>query len=121
MANPEGLHFKWTTSKAELDGPFSFHACEFKDLFYKIIPKLHHFETMTWAQVRGSGSHPITYDKLHKDAQDRMLTAFADELDVYSLRFEGKVRVFGLRENATFQMIWYDPDHRVCPAPKKHT
>lgn len=63
----------------------------------------------------------IDYEKLSKEAQNRLseIKLYYDSL--FSLRLTGTLRLFGYIENSIFYTIWYDPEHEVCPAPKKHT
>ena len=73
-----------------------------------------------------SNNHAINVLDLQKDAYDRL-----EELNlafdcIYSLRLEGKVRLYGNLEGSIFQIIWYDDDHGdndkcVCRSYKKHT
>ena len=93
-----------------------------------VIKKLKHYEGMTWQDIdaaaggkrRGTNNHSIPIDKLCKEARDRLLEVlkiYDDEL--YSLRLDGTTRLFGIRNDGVFNMIWYDPDHEICPSNKK--
>ena len=40
-----------------------------------------------------------------------------DDIDeIYSLRLEGKLRVFGLRELNCLRILWIDREHEICPS-----
>jgi len=78
---------------------------------------------MTWQDIEGgTGSHPIPKNDLVKVAQDRLTTLRMDDLDdVFSLRLSNTKRIFGVRVENILKILWYDPDHHVCPSPKKNT
>jgi hypothetical protein len=78
---------------------------------------------MTWAELDGaSGSHSVAVDDLCSDARERLLKLRMDEQgQLYSLRITGEQRVWGVRDIAILRVLWWDPEHQVCPSPKKHT
>ena len=85
-----------------------------------IIPKLHDFESMIWADVEGTtGSHFVAYDDLCTAAQTRLTDLEMDEqAQLFSARITGKRRVWGIRDIVIFRVLWWDPDHTVCPSLK---
>ena len=89
----------------------------------EIVPKLHEYESMTWGDMNGpSGSHSVEVQKLCKDAQDRLIALGKDEQgQLFSVRITGERRVWGVKDIAILRVIWWDPDHAVCPSMKKHT
>jgi len=57
-----------------------------------------------------------------KDAQKRLEELKLDDVDqLYSLRLNGRERLWGIRSNDKFSILWWDPEHQICPAPLKHT
>ena len=83
---------------------------------------MYHFETMKWSEIVVSGSHTIDIGSLSKEAQDRLEDIGQDDLDeLFSLRVTGRGRLIGIREMDYFRILWWDPDHKVCPSKKKHT
>jgi hypothetical protein len=45
-----------------------------------------------------------------------------DDLDtLFSFRVTGATRVFGVVRREYLRVLWYDPDHKVCPSKLKHT
>ena len=61
-------------------------------------------------------NHPISIDRLSKEAKERLKELKYDDLDeIYSLRLTGKLRVFGKREHNILHIIWVDQGHDVCP------
>lgn len=94
-----------------------------KDRFLEeILPKLQAFETMTWGQILGRNNHQVPVYRLSKDAQKRLQTCKLDDVDtLVSLRLAGLTRVWGIRRQRTLRVLWWDPEHKVCPSKKKHT
>lgn len=91
----------------------------------KILPKLKEFERITWREIETithgaknkTNNHSIEVEKLCKEAQDRLKELKLDDVDeVYSLRLEGKLRVFGLRELNCLRILWIDREHEICPS-----
>ena len=117
------LKFAWRSDRIIFDGRWGWGDVTIRTAMSEIVPKLHDYETMTWSQVDGpSGSHFVERDKLCPDAQ-----ALLDDLglrdveELFSLRITGRRRLWGIRDHATFRVLWWDPEHEVCPSVKKHT
>lgn len=91
------------------------------DLLVNIIPKLQSFETQTWAQIEGSNNHSVDLDKCIKDASDRLAELDINEDSLFSLRLTGKQRIWGIKDVAILRILWWDPEHEVCPSKKKGT
>jgi len=117
------MKFSWSVAAADFDGPFGWHVTDTKLVFDEVVPKLKGFETMTWAQVDGpSGSHFIDHDDLCNEAQARLKALKREGVEqMFSLRVTGAKRIYGIREGATLEILWWDPTHQICPSPKKHT
>lgn len=96
----------------------------------KLFPKLKEFEKLTWKEIESqthgpqnkSKNHPINISQLNKEAQDRLKELKQDDVDeLYSLRLEGQLRIFGIRELNCLKILWIDIKHEICPSHKKHT
>lgn len=44
-----------------------------------------------------------------------------DTDSIYSLALNSKVRLIGIRKGATFQVVWYDANHKFAPSKLKNT
>jgi hypothetical protein len=88
-----------------------------------IINKLKNFERMTWGEIeKNKQSHSISLDCISKEARDRLKKMNRDDLDpLFSLRLSGKERIWGWRDQESFYIIWWDPEHTVYPVPKRHS
>lgn len=104
-----------------MDGPFGWDRLE-KKVLNNILQKLKNFESMTWGEIEGRRHHSISKDTLSRTAQKRLEEIHMDDVDeVFSLAMGGTERIFGVRERNIFKILWWDPDHQVCPSSKKHT
>ena len=80
---------------------------------------------MTWGEItglRGSSNHPLPFDKIASAAQRRLKEIGRDDIDLlFQLNIQGKERVWGVRLEGIFHLLWWDPDHTVYPVGKKRT
>lgn len=115
--------FSWDTRSVDIDGRWGWRSVNADALLNEIIPKLQDFESMTWSEVDGpSGSHFVSIDACHPDAGARLKELGMEDVEeLFSLRISGKKRIWGRREQARLKVLWWDPEHEVCPSPKKHT
>ena len=90
--------------------------------YKKVIEKLHEFENYNINQLPSNGSHPIGINDLSGDAQKRLREIMQDDIDeLYSFRITGKERVWCIQSANIMKILWWDPNHEVCPSHKKHT
>lgn len=135
--NPSGKHpsvaseptnnnvpISWHISLVEMVDPFGWHEIG-AEKFNEIRCKLSSFESRTWNELLVQDkkhNHSVPIDELCKIAQDRLSELGQDDIDVLvSLRLSGKERIWGIRANHVFKILWWDPDHQVCPSPKRYT
>lgn len=110
----------WRFSEADKNGPFSWSnlGTNYRD----VLEKLHAYETMTEQEIKNGGSHPISIDNLCKEARDRLVEIKLDDAgELMSFRLKGKERVWCRMFGSVMHVLWWDPQHQVCPSPKKHT
>jgi hypothetical protein len=113
----------WRFLRSQMAHPWGWHDLTQKELHY-VREKLIAFEGRTWSDILVRSeklNHPIAIDKLCKQARDRLsqLQVFVDE--VVSLHLSSTERIIGIMENGAFSVLWWDPDHQVCPSRKKNT
>lgn len=122
--NPDSyfsMHPSWNFSKNDLQHPkWSLNKSDF---FNDILPKLINFERRTWGKIVSDKKHNHWIDayKLIKEAQERLIELNFNYDSLFSLHLTGTLRLFGYIENGVYYIIWYDPNHEICPSPKKHT
>ena len=113
-------NFCWRFSEIDWDGEFGWSKVSINDSAQIVIPKMHDYESMTWAEFDGpSGSHPVGIDQLCKEAQDRLKEIKMTHVEaLFSVRITGPKRVWGIKDVAILRVLWWDPDHQVCPSLK---
>lgn len=86
------------------------------------MEKLQEFERRNWDEITKSGSHPIAVSRIEKLAQDRLREIRKDDVDeLMSFRLTGRERVWCVKQLSIMKVLWWDPNHEICPAPRKHT
>jgi hypothetical protein len=93
-------------------------------LFY-VVEKLHDLEVQTWADIFRDRKkhHSISVNDLIPEVQ-RLLHSNREDVDtVFSIHISSKERIFGIIEPGfgVLDIIWWDPEHEICPSQKKHT
>ncbi|WP_455284435.1 hypothetical protein [Cupriavidus necator] len=88
----------------------------------EILQKLHNFDSMAWADIEGEDHHAIEVGRLSKDARKRLEEIKQDDVaEVFSFHFSGKRRIFGIRDRNAVKLLWWDPEHAVCPSKLRNT
>lgn len=90
-----------------------------------IAPKLIQFQNLTWAEVhaqntggreRHKSHHDMDICDLVQEAFDRWIEIGLDEFDTtFRFRLQNQQRLWGVRIQAQFYVVWWDPEHRLYP------
>ncbi len=114
----------WKISRLEEVGPFGWHRIGGAKAI-EVSARLRSFESMPWSAILVAAkkqNHTIQVEDLSKPARDRLVEIRLDDRDqLISLRLSNKERIWGFLEEGTFNLVWWDPEHQVCPSAKKHT
>lgn len=90
----------------------------------EVRAKLAQFESMTWNEILVDSkkqNHSIEVWRLSKEARERLvLIGLGDTELLVSLRLSSRERVWGLRQGAAMLVLWWDPEHAVCPSILKN-
>ncbi len=112
----------WHVQRLDMDGPFGWNNLDKPTLLTSILPKLKGFESQTWPETLGRNSHEVSVASLCRDAQRRLDSIGQSDIEqLVSLRLTGKQRIWGIRQDGVFCLLWWDPEHLVCPSQKRHT
>lgn len=77
---------------------------------------------MDWSAIEGKRHHLIELDALSPAAKARLQEIGKDDASaLFSFAVDGKHRVFAIRIAGVAHLLWWDPNHLVCPSHKKHT
>ncbi len=91
--------------------------------FWKVIfPRISGFETMTYGEILGKTHHEIRRCDIIEKARARLRKIEQDDVDhLVSLHITGEKVIWGIRDQNIFKVLWWDPNHEICPSAKKHT
>ena len=91
----------------------------------ELLARFRQWEMMTWGEILSEGrrqNHAISVNQCIDKAQERLEFLKLDDLEeLTSLRVNSKGRVLGIRDREVFRILWWDPEHEVCPSRLKHT
>ncbi|MBC8491862.1 MAG: hypothetical protein H8D42_04810 [Candidatus Marinimicrobia bacterium] len=112
----------WQISTIDVDGPWGWKNIEKTYFFDEIIRKIKDFEKMFWKEIIGRNSHEVRVSEISGDAFKRLSELKLDDIEtLVSLRLNGENRLWGIRVENIFKVLWWDPNHDVFPSFKKHT
>lgn len=92
--------------------------------FSEIADHLKNCETRTWLDIDRNRhrDHPIDKNKLAKFARERLISLGQDDVDeLWSIHINGLMRIWGIRDQSLFKILWVDPQHEVCPSRLDNT
>jgi len=110
----------WRLSALDLDGPFGWRRMD-PSLLDAVRDRLRSFESMSWDEILGKRHHEIEVGALSAAAQRRLAELRVECDAVVSFALDGARRVIGIREGSVCHLLWWDPEHLVCPSTLKHT
>jgi hypothetical protein len=84
---------------------------------------------LTWAEIEaqktGSGTnrhkkhHDQEVESLRSEAREalrqRKLSVIFGDNNIFRFRVDGTTRLWGFRQGRIFHIVWWDPNHEVCP------
>jgi hypothetical protein len=92
--------------------------------FRNIARRLKQYESMSWSEIERNRrrDHWVALDQLSKRARDRLMEIRQDDIDaLWRFRFSGEQRLWGIRVGNVFRILWWDPEHEVCPSHLRGT
>jgi hypothetical protein len=116
----------WRISLVQMVTPFGWEEIDAATI-ERIRTRLAAFESMTWKEILTAGQggyrhHLIAISRLCRRAQERLVILQQDDVDsLVSLGITQRERVFGILEHNVLKVLWWDPDHEVCPVEMPNT
>lgn len=114
----------WHFGLIDNDGPWPCRVIDGESLWTRIHTRMSDFETMEWGEIlRDKHSHHfVKTSRLIPLAQRRLEELQQDDIShLFSLRISGEERVWGIRDRHILKVLWWDPNHEVCPSNLKRT
>lgn len=94
-------------------------------LLTTILTRIKSFESMTWNEILirdKKANHSIPLGSIIPQARKRLQIIKQDDIDkLISLRVGATERIWGIKELNVFKILWWDPEHKICPCLLKHT
>ena len=89
--------------------------------FNEVGGHLKAYQGLTWANIKQK-DHPVKIFRLITAAQQRLQQIQQDDVEeLWRLEFTGLQRLWGIRDKDIFKVLWWDPQHKICPSTLKHT
>jgi hypothetical protein len=102
-----------------MEAPFGWHEFSRDDMM-RVHRHLAQLESQTWNDILVIGNrnnHAIAAGDLSSEARKCLKQAWQGGVDeVISLRLTARERIFGIMDQGTLHLLWWDPDHQVCPS-----
>ncbi|HIW49818.1 MAG TPA: hypothetical protein IAA10_02535 [Candidatus Blautia intestinavium] len=126
----DGEKVIWLFDMIDRSGVYAFDLNRDDFLHKEVMEKMIDYSNMTWAQVKQqthdegkSKHHLLSIDSISREALDRVKAKQLEDYSdaIFSFALQNKLRIIGIREREKFHVLWYDPEHKVCPSHKKHT
>lgn len=115
----------WRFKHVDDDGPWGLAKLDATELA-ALLMGLRSFESMTINELfRCGGELGKCYDVAsipNPNARERleaMRLGYMEE--IYRLRLGNKPRLYGFLVRNAFHIVWWDPEHEIWPASKRHT
>ena len=107
----------WHIRILDRGGPWHWDAIDAATLWSELHQKLGNFETMRWSEVLGRRNHEVKQSALCPEARRRLVEIDQDDIEgLVSLHLNGRKRVWGIRDGNVLKILWWDPEHQVCPS-----
>lgn len=114
------MHLKaaWRVNRIQMVDPYGWHVITSEQINH-IREKLSDFETMTWHEiftVAKKRNHRIPVCNLRcPKARQWMKMNMPDQTELWTLRFTGAERVWGIFGEGAYQIVFWDPSHQILP------
>lgn len=111
-------HPSWRFSLLQLDGPFGWQPIGGSTR--AVRDRLAALERSTWDEIlvrAKKQNHSVPIANLCGEAQKELRRIELDDVDqIWSLRMAGRPRVWGFLRHEFFYLLWWDPEHAICPS-----
>jgi hypothetical protein len=92
-----------------------------EETFRHVACLLREYSGRTWGQIEQDRKrdHAVEIAGLIPEARQRLQALHLDDCGPFwRFRFDGVKRIWGIRDRHVFRILWWDPQHRVCPSKK---
>ena len=112
----------WEVSGIDDNSQWGWNQVDCPYFLREIWKKMRNFETMTWGEILGKNHHSIAVSSIIGPAQKRLLELGHDDVEeLVSFRLTGSQRLWAIRVKHASCLLWWDPEHEICPSHKRYT
>jgi hypothetical protein len=106
----------WRLGLMDMTGGWGWRNATPEDL-HQVWARLKCFESMTWGEIERSPScGSMGVEGICEGARERLVAISRDDIDtLYKLRVTSAGRIWGIRNQHVFELLWWDPGHTVYP------
>lgn len=122
IVSTQNRRLVWKMSKIDDNSPWGWNHITCSDFLKNIWDKMRNFETMTWIDILGRDHHEIPVSNIIRQAQKRLEELGHDDEDtLVSFHITGRQRIWAIRSGEDAFLLWWDPNHEICPSHLRHT
>lgn len=117
------VRIAWRFADIDLDGEWGWRSVDIAQVAW-LRQWLGQMEKLTWEEAYGpkTGAKLCKLDNAPAKTIARLEELQRDDVDgLVEFHPQGRPRVWGVRIGNVCHLLWWDPDHTVWPAKKKHT
>ena len=112
----------WKVTRIDDNSPWGWNQITCPYFLKNIWDKMRNFETMKWTDILGRDHHEIPVSNITRRAQKRLEELGRDDTEtLVSFHITGKQRIWAIRSGAEAFLLWWDPNHEICPSQLRHT
>ncbi len=122
IVSTQNRRLVWKVARIDDNGRWGWDQITCPDFLRNIWEKMRNFETMTWGEILGRNHHAIPVNDIIKPAQNRLAQlGHDDQAELVSFRLSNTERIWAIRSEEQAFLLWWDPNHEICPSLLKHT
>src|SRR5690606_25479688 len=91
----------------------------------RVFDALAGYEGMTWGDILQQSKHrhchPMPVDELHKEVAEHLAQQGHDIDPLFQMGTGNRGRIYGARVDHVFEIIFWDPEHKIYVTKKKNT
>ncbi|QQX83757.1 hypothetical protein JJQ59_15250 [Cupriavidus necator] len=123
-----GVRMQWCPLRSDVDGKWSWgqdRQWSAQDWENIILPALEALQALTWGEIvaqrtggnnRHKKHHDMDVGVIDDEALERWIARGLEEYDTaFRFRLGNMPRLWGFRTAAKFNIVWWDPAHRIYP------
>jgi hypothetical protein len=111
----------WRIHKVQMVDPYGWHELDLNQIRY-IQSKLGEYEKKTWNEIytiEKHWNHPLPVSDLKcPKAKKWMRENMPDQDTLWTLRFRGAERVWGVYSEGVYLVVFWDPNHQIWKTEK---